>query len=209
MDLSKIRDEELIEKIRNNEKHTSNFVEELNERHSGIYYKTVNYFHESFKNYNVDIKNVYDDKLYVLYDSVKTFNPDKNVKFSTYFCDRTKFYCFKKIKERSDIKEISVDNIVNYDAPYEDLEITKKAQENCLKIVMEEIKKLGDKRAYNIFKARYIDCGNKLTPWKKVGEKTENLKFKKGKMSYQGCLNIHNSIIQKIRKNVISKLEEI
>ena len=61
--------------------------------------------------------------------------------------------------------------------------------------IFEIIERHPDKRVRRIFQIRYLDPEfNKLTPWQKVGKEL--------KMSIQGCINIHNSAIKVIRKNL-------
>ena len=53
----------------------------------------------------------------------------------------------------------------------------------------------GDSRISKIFRLRYLDPeGNKVTPWKKIGTKLN--------LSIQGCINIHNKAIKKIKKQL-------
>ena len=57
-----------------------------------------------------------------------------------------------------------------------------------------------DERVQQIFHLRYIDPQyNKLTPWKKVSKELN--------MSIQGCINIHNSAIKVIRKELKNNYE--
>ena len=57
-----------------------------------------------------------------------------------------------------------------------------------------------DKRVQKIFKLRYVEPKfNKLTPWKTVSQEL--------RMSIQGCINIHNSAIKFIRKQLKNKHE--
>ena len=57
-----------------------------------------------------------------------------------------------------------------------------------------------DERVQRIFQLRYIDPQyNKLTPWKNVSKELG--------MSIQGCINIHNSAIKVIRKELKNTYE--
>ena len=63
--------------------------------------------------------------------------------------------------------------------------------------IFETLKDSGDKRACKIFTMRYIiGEKNKVMPWKKIS-KAVNL-------SIQGCINVHNSYIKKIKSRKIN-----
>jgi DNA-directed RNA polymerase specialized sigma subunit len=56
---------------------------------------------------------------------------------------------------------------------------------NCLK-------KEKDERVKKIIDLRYEVDNNKLTPWRKIAKELD--------MSIQGCINIHNRFINKVKK---------
>jgi DNA-directed RNA polymerase specialized sigma subunit len=61
--------------------------------------------------------------------------------------------------------------------------------------VMSIIDNYKDQRISKIFKMRYIDAStNKVTPWKQIGDSLN--------LSIQGCINIHNKTISKIKKEL-------
>lgn len=73
--------------------------------------------------------------------------------------------------------------------------------EKILSRIFNIIESHPDQRVKRIFKLRYVDPKhNKLTPWKKVSNEL--------RMSIQGCINIHNSAIKVIRKE-LKKTNEI
>ena len=56
---------------------------------------------------------------------------------------------------------------------------------NCLE-------KEKDHRVKKIIDMRYNVSDNKLTPWRKIAKEVD--------MSIQGCINIHNKFINKVKK---------
>ena len=61
----------------------------------------------------------------------------------------------------------------------------RKEFQNCLK-------REKDERVKKIIDIRYGVDNNKLTPWRKIAEELD--------MSIQGCINIHNKFINKVKK---------
>ena len=56
-----------------------------------------------------------------------------------------------------------------------------------------------DSRISKVFKMRYSDPeGNKLTPWRTISDKLN--------LSIQGCINIHNRTIEKIKRELNKEL---
>ena len=83
-------------------------------------------------------------------------------------------------------------NLVSQEKPFVD--------EKVLNKIFNIIDHHPDKRVQKIFKLRYVEPKfNKLTPWKRVSKEL--------KMSIQGCINIHNSAIKIIRKELKNKHE--
>ena len=63
---------------------------------------------------------------------------------------------------------------------------------------MELLKDYPDSRISQIFSMRYVEGSkNKVMPWKEVSQKID--------MSIQGCINIHDATVQKLK----IKLKEI
>jgi hypothetical protein len=63
------------------------------------------------------------------------------------------------------------------------------------KRILQIAKRHPDKRVYTIFKLRYASSGpNKLTPWSKVCQPVE--------LSVQGCINVHDQALKKIKKEL-------
>ena len=73
-------------------------------------------------------------------------------------------------------------------------------EEEILKYFSDCLDDLQDKRIKKIFKLRYKG-ENKLTPWRKISQEMN--------LSIQGCINIHNSALRKISKNLKNKYETI
>ena len=116
---------------------------------------------------------------------------NKNTKFSTYLGNRIKWECMNSYNKDLNCCEINCPDELMYNCPdkkhYVDV--------NAVCEAMEMIKKDKDKRIYKIFKLRYlVGKGNKLMPWNDVCiDKDINL-------SVQGCINVHDNYINKIKK---------
>lgn len=193
-----LSDLDLIKNIKKKKK-VDECLQELIDRHSGIYLDIVNSF---LKNCNNDsLKDeIIKEKEYAIYNSVLKYDENRGTKFSTFLGNEAKWMCLNASNKNKKYVEL---NDCSYD--FETLKDDKEnpilnIQDQILKDFNEQINNHPDKRIQKIFSMRY--CGNKkLTPWRKIS-KVMNL-------SIQGCINIHNAALNSISKNIRSKYEII
>ena len=108
-----------------------------------------------------------------------------------------------KIKEENDekslldlnkkkrTKEFFIDDTDNYLEPSCESFIPQIDKEEAFSLFEKYLKKEKDTRVKKIIDIRYNGPNNKLTPWRIIAEKLN--------MSIQGCINIHNRFINKIK----------
>ena len=170
-----------------------NSLQKLIDRHSGIFLDVVNN-HIPNNSRVCDKKEVIDSLPYHVYNAGMKYDKTKGAKFSTFLGNETRFMCLnlynknKKHIQPTIEQQAKCKNIAckPFDSFFKNEIITK-----AFKIINEN----GDERTQKIFKIRYLECdGNKLTPWKKVGEQVG--------LSIQGVINVHNFFIQRIRKTI-------
>tara|TARA_R110002020_G_scaffold363289_1_gene575590 strand:+ start:23865 stop:24473 length:609 start_codon:yes stop_codon:yes gene_type:complete len=165
---------------------------ELIGRHSGIYHSMVNHFMSS--SYNALEKNqLADEKDSTIYSSALSYDPTRKTKFSTHLANQTKWKCLNILNKKKRSKEFFIDDEDTYMEPYCEsfiANINKQEAflsfENCL----EEEK---DRRVKKIIDMRYNTPHNKLTPWRCIAAELG--------MSIQGCINIHNRFIEKVKRH--------
>ncbi|MBP01499.1 MAG: hypothetical protein CMM25_01620 [Rhodospirillaceae bacterium] len=193
-----MEDNKLIENIQNNID-TQECLNELIERHSGIFINIVNSYVPNNSIYS-DKNEIIGDKNYHIYKSALSFNPNKNVKFSTYLGNQAKFLCLNEYNRKKRSPEVKCDEVcldwLNYLSEDEHSDSSKSSEESeVLKIVQELISINPDTRVQKIFHKRYFSKNkNKVVPWRKISSEIG--------LSIQGCINIHNKAIQEIRKTI-------
>lgn len=176
----------LIEQIKvsNNE----SCLKELIAKHSGIYLQIVNQTISDKSNINKN--DIFDDKDLFIYEKALKFDPNRNIKFSTYLGNEIKWKCLNihnkaKKYEYCDVGDQS-EHLVDKDYTKEYLD------RESISLIYEKADKFPDSRVRKIIQMRYRDCDkNKLTPWKKIAKKL--------KLSIQGCINIHNRFIKEVK----------
>ena len=187
--INKLQDNELVKNIKDDKK-AEDSLQELIGRHTGIYLDIVNKY---TKNGNSTNKlDLIDEKDYNIYQAALKYKDDKGTKFPTFLGNETKWICLNKYNKKKKEPQLSIEDIKESDILENK---NSKISSEELEIFSEAIKfSKGhkDKRVEKIFEMRYITGEkNKVMPWKKISEKLN--------MSIQGCINIHNSAIEKFK----------
>ena len=167
-------------------------LEELIRRHSGIYFDIITRFVPKTSLY-CSREDLFDDRVFNIYNAAIKFNPNKGTKFSTFLGNETKWVClnlYNKAKKKPLLTK----------AP-EDLDYLDKEGESVvmdatlLKEVFAIVNKNADRRASKIFHLRYKEGeGNKSLPWKSVAPHVG--------LSIQGCINVHDTIINDLKRKL-------
>ena len=183
----KIDDVELVENIKN-EKDVDDCLQELIERHTGIYLDIVNKYTQHTNTSNK--LDLIDEKDYNIYQTALKYKSDKGTKFPTFLGNETKWICLNKQNKIKKEKKVAFDDISEINLAQEDDGSKEKLE--VFKKTIELAKQHEDKRVEKIFEMRYIiGEKNKVMPWKKISKELN--------MSIQGCINIHNSAIEEFK----------
>jgi hypothetical protein len=179
----------LIEQIKQN--NSENCLKELIAKHSGIYLQIVNQTISDQSNINKN--DIIDDKDLFIYQKALNFEPNRNIKFSTYLGNEIKWKCLNihnkaKRYEYCDVGDQS-EHLVDKDY------IKEYIDNEMIGLIYEIAEKNPDHRVRKIIQMRYKQCKqSKLTPWKRIAKKL--------KLSIQGCINIHNRFIKEIKQDL-------
>jgi RNA polymerase sigma factor (sigma-70 family) len=158
-------------------------LKELESRHTGIYNEIVKKYYKHLIDFGVNANDVSSDKLFVLYKSVMSFDPSKNVKFSTWLGNQARYYCLNCINKKNNTLNMDQDNLIsllekNQMKSNDNLSRIKEKSDQIFSI----LSRIKDNRIQKIFKLRYFQ-GAKPTPWSKIGKKL--------KVSTQTVINLH------------------
>lgn len=201
---SRISDLQLIENVQNNINRDSS-LNELIQRHSGIYYSIVNkYFPESRQitsRLNIDRDLVFDSKDIVIYESALNFDPTKGAKFSTHVGNRARYFCLSQIgkaKQTVPFDSKDFENIFS-----DEQTIHERIDDTLSSRAIEIIRSMDDERVFQIFKLRYLDSkGDRVTPWSQIYKRIPHAKTKSKHLTIQGCINLHNKAMKEIRRKM-------
>ncbi len=162
----------------------------LDEMYSGVYYKMVHYYfsHPALRHQKEDLVR---DCYYYIYLAAKDFDFNKKTKFSSYLGNRARWACLTHINKN---KKNCVDLEFNSDILNKENEEnfhSKLLDKETFELFFSDLK-VND-QIYKIFKLRYLEGSkNKLMPWREIGKQLN--------LSIQGCINIHDRFLKKIKK---------
>ena len=172
---------------------------ELVQRHSGIFITMVNNYSPTHTSGIVSNRSeLLKDRNYYIYKAAIKYDENRNTKFSTHLGNETRWLCLNIYNKNKNSKEVYLDisNIGNKEQSIPD---ENKVDLEILSKIMSMINKDPDNRVSKIFKMRYIDGQkNSVMPWNKI--------CKPLKLSIQGCINIHDKAINKIKKQLKGEL---
>ena len=181
----------LIEKLQ--ERKDEDSLLELIERHSGIYHSMVNHFMSHPQN-ALDKDQMVNEKDATIYSAAMNYDPNRKTKFSTHLANQTKWKCLNLLNKNKRMKQFFIDEDENHFEPSCESFIADLTRGEVLSVFETCLKKEKDERVKKIVDVRYGRADNKLTPWRVISEELE--------MSIQGCINIHNRFIEKVKRHI-------
>lgn len=192
--MNKLEDFTLIKNIQK-EEFQEESLREIISRHSGIYLEIVNqYCHDNNSQLKKDLVR---DKDYNIYQSAIKFDESRNTKFSTYLGNEARWICLNTYNKQRKRPTVEYDEVILEKNPESQDYIQELIDSELLSKIFTIISKNSDSRVYKIFSMRYVTGKkNKVMPWKYISKRLN--------MSIQGCINIHNATIEKI-KDLIKK----
>lgn len=186
-----LSDSHLIERIKRASCEKS--LLELSERHSGLFFKILKKYSKSFFANQIDLNEAASEKNLIIWNSVKSFSNEKNVKFSTWLANQTKYYCLNTLNKKSKDRLVATgDDLLDYLNEEEEKDVSS----NLFEFIENILGQLKDDRIKKIFLMRYSKYDKKPS-WCVVANKLN--------VSTQTAINLHNKGIKILRKKLSSE----
>ena len=195
--MAKITDTELAKNVKLNSCNSS--LKELIHRHSALCVDICKKYTPALQASGVSVDDVYKDKDYIVYKSALSFNPDKNVKFSTWLGNQVRYYCLNSINKNGTLLSVDTDHLDYLSSQKEDLNEKKYYLE--IEYVFTILSKLKDSRIKDVFNYRYFKTNKNKMPWSEIA-------LKMG-VSTQTAINLHKRGIKILNKKMNSNDPDI
>lgn len=196
-----LSDQELIDKVK--KYNCSDSLNELAKRHQGIFCKMAHkYANMCAKNYQscsgLGIQDFLDNQLFITYQAICDYDPDRNTKFVTWLGNKTRFYCLNTIAKQS--RYISPESdTADKVSDFKTFEDSQQGSDYSMEseYVLEILNKLKDKRVKRVIELRYFSEDKQDRIFSSIAKKLE--------MSTQGVINMHDNFIKFMQTKIRSK----
>lgn len=164
---------------------------ELANRHTGLCFKIMKKYAKTFCANDICIQEKHAEKNLIIWNSAKSFNTEKNVKFSTWLANQVKYSCLNEINKKSKDRLVTLEDDM--------LDVLKEPPEEEDSGIFEYtnniLKQLRDDRIQNIFSMRYSKEAKKPS-WSLIAKRLD--------ISTQTAINLHNRGLEILRKKIKS-----
>lgn len=165
----------------------------LSDLYSRFYYKIILKYSAPLYKAGMSKKDIEVEKDFILFKAIKSFNAEQKTKFSTWFCNYSRYHVLNlinyskknRILEHEDIDEAA--NVKVY---------TVDKKNDTLTYLLSLLSSLKDDRIRKVYEARYFSGGRKVATWDKVAEKVG--------VSTQTAINLHEKTKPLLRAKVSS-----
>lgn len=176
----------------------SDALSELIKRHSGIFISVINNICP-FRSC-MEFKDLLEDKSFHIYRSALKYDKSRQTKFCTFLGNEARWLALNLVTYKKKYKTEEMfdsNNEAMHLSTLGTVEDYRKTQAGeALNEALSLAKKSKDKRMQRIFLLRYVTGNkNKVMPWKIIAKKLD--------LSIQGCINIHNNFIEKIKNKIL------
>lgn len=193
-----IKQEDDIILVRNIQEHNdlcNDSLIELTNRHKPLCVDICNKFGPALDSGEY-YRDLVSDAPLIIYESAKSYKPEKNVKFSSWVGNMTKYKCL------SAISKLKKENYAHFEDDFQMdtaayVEDTNKYTEDIDRI-MYIIDTLEDKRIKKIFEMRLFS-GPKGDNWREISEEVG--------LTHQACINLYNKAIELLKSKMDSEID--
>lgn len=184
-------DEALIKKILDNQ--CSDSLKQLVEKHSGMIFNVGKKYCPSC---NLDLNELNDNKYWIVFQAVKSFNSEKGSKFSTWLGNQVRFFCLNHKNKNSKlipIEDSHLEFFIN--------DINKKnnlsKQKELVNVIIDLFNEISDPNTKNAIYYRYFHNKERILNYSEIAEIL--------KVTPQTVLNWHNKFIKLAKKKLTNK----
>lgn len=190
-EITNLPDNKLVVNIKKNNHLANDSVNILLNRHGGLYVNIINSISTGCVNQTLN-----DDKFYILFRAADTFDPSKNVKFSTWFGNCARYHALNYINREDKTKYHTPIESKTFNSNQFTYEVKNFNNEQEL-LIFDKLKKLDDKRVEKIYRLRFLEDKS----WKEISKEMN--------LSVMSCFNLFNKgkKILKIHLNKENKIE--
>lgn len=183
----------LVKKIKLNNCNDS-FLK-LSSNYENFYFSIAKKYYTPLVKMGMTKEDINAEKDFILYKAIQSFDAKQKTKFSTWFCNCTRYHFLNFINSNRKYV-VSEDKTIDFFNVQNSLIAVDKTSET-LDYLNSLISSMKDKRIKEIFKLRYFSGNEKLTTWNKIAKKIG--------ISTQTAINLHEKARVFLKNKIESK----
>jgi RNA polymerase sigma factor (sigma-70 family) len=187
-DLKKHPDNQLINKVKKNNCNDS--LKELVDRHSGMIFNMGKKYCPSC---NLDLNDLSDNKYWIIFNAIQSYNSEKGSKFSTWLGNQIRFFCLNHKNKNTKLIPTENDSLEFFLNDFLKKENTSNKKEVIDKII-DLFNQISDPNTKNAIYYRYFYNKERILNYAEIAEIL--------KVTPQTVLNWHNKFIDFAKKKL-------
>ena len=183
----------LVKKIKS--KNCNDSFVKLSSSYENFYFSIAKKYTPALLKMGMSKDDIKSEQYYILYKAISSFDAKQKTKFSTWFCNCSRYHFLNYINSNKKYvlsEEKTVDFFNN-----KDLLLVIDKNNDMLDYLNSLLSSFKDKRVYDVYKLRYFSNNEKLTTWNKIAKKLG--------MSTQTAINLHEKARSFLKNKIQSK----
>ena len=183
----------LVKKIKS--KNCNDSFIKLSSSYENFYFSIAKKYTPALLKMGMNKDDIKSEQYYILYKAISSFDAKQKTKFSTWFCNCSRYHFLNYINSNKKYV-VSEEKTIDF---FNNKDILLVVDKNCdmLDYLNSLLSSFKDKRVYDVYKLRYFSNNEKLTTWNKIAKKLG--------MSTQTAINLHEKARLFLKTKIQSK----
>ena len=186
-------DLKLVKKIKS--KNCNDSFIKLSSSYENFYFSIAKKYTPALLKMGMSKDDIKSEQYYILYKAISSFDAKQKTKFSTWFCNCSRYHFLNYINSNKKYV-VSEEKTIDF---FNNKDLLLVVDKNCdmLDYLNSLLSSFKDKRVYDVYKLRYFSDNEKLTTWNKIAKKLG--------MSTQTAINLHEKARLFLKTKIQSK----
>ena len=183
----------LVKKVKS--KNCNDSFIKLSSSYENFYFSIAKKYTPALLKMGMNKDDIKSEQYYILYKAISSFDAKQKTKFSTWFCNCSRYHFLNYINSNKKYvvsEEKTIDFFNN-----KDILLVVDKNSDMLDYLNSLLSSFKDKRVYDVYKLRYFSNNEKLTTWNKIAKKLG--------MSTQTAINLHEKARLFLKTKIQSK----
>lgn len=183
----------LVKKVKS--KNCNDSFIKLSSSYENFYFSIAKKYTPALLKMGMNKDDIKSEQYYILYKAISSFDAKQKTKFSTWFCNCSRYHFLNYINSNKKYvvsEEKTIDFFNN-----RDLLLVVDKNSDMLDYLNSLLSSFKDKRVYDVYKLRYFSNTEKLTTWNKIAKKLG--------ISTQTAINLHEKARTFLKTKIQSK----